>query len=87
MCAVIFRLLGTKKKSRAEHRHDATSKFSKGKVPVKAKLDTSGMDAEVVQKEMDRAKKLGIKVGKTSVVPGGDSLMDTEKGVSPRVRK
>lgn len=83
---VIFRLLGQKKKSRAEYRIGVTRKMSQGKVPVKARLDSSGLDEDIVKKEMDRAKKLGIKVGRNSVVPAEEeSKMET--GVSPRVQE
>ena len=83
---VIFRLLGQKKKSRAEYRIEATRKMSQGKVPVKARLDSTGLDEEIVKNEMDRAKKLGIKVGRNSVVPVGEESK-MEKGVSPRVQE
>ena len=83
---VIFRLLGQKKKSRAEYRIEATRKMSQGKVPVKAKLDSTGLNEEIVKNEMDRAKKLGIKVGRNSVVPVEEESK-MEKGVSPRVQE
>ena len=65
---VIFRLLGQKKKSRAEYRIEATRRMSKGKIPVKAKL-SGEFDEEIVQNEMERARKMGIKVGRSSVAP------------------
>lgn len=68
---VVFRLLGQKKKSRAEYRIEATRKMSAAKMPVRAKLEGIS-DESIVQKELARARSKGIKVGRGSVVPSSD---------------
>jgi solute carrier family 8 (sodium/calcium exchanger) len=83
---VIFRLLGQKKKSRAEYRIEATRKMSMGKIPVKARLDTDGLHEDIVQNELNRATKLGIKVGRSSVVPSEDESK-MEEGLRPIVQE
>ena len=78
---VVFRLLGQKKKSRAEYRIEATRKLSVGKMPVRAKLQ--GIEDEsIVQKELERARAKGIKVGRGTVVPSSEKDLESGKQTS-----
>ena len=79
----LFRLLGQRKKSRAEYRIEATRKISGAKGLASVKLEGID-DPAIVKQEMDRMRAKGVKVSKGSSV---SPSIDLEAGKKEKEAK